>query len=100
MADVKVTYWKQIPVSVQVRGEGGDRSGLQLPPVYMETVDGIAMREGATSSTDYMKQFRYEKFTRDGSAKDIAAAVAEELQQKHPVQWLREQRRNAGLDGE
>lgn len=98
MAKVKVTYWREVPVSVMVRGDTpGDRASVQLPKIYMVTVDAIATRSGQTDSKSYTAGFRYENFERDGSAADLANRIAEELQTKHPKSWLQAQWRKAGI---
>lgn len=98
MAKVKVTYWREVPVSVMVRGAApDDRASVQLPKIYMVTVDAIATRSGQTDSKSYTAGFRYDSFDRDGSAAEIAAAVATELQEKYPKAWLQAQWRTAGI---
>jgi len=98
MAQVKVRYWKDIPVSVNVRGHEDDRANVQLPKIYMVTVDAVATREGLTGSKEYVAEFRNEDFERDGDASEIAETVAGELQDQYPSSWLREKRLQAGID--
>lgn len=101
MAKVKVTYWQDVPVSVMVRGETPeDRASVQLPKIYMVTVDAIATRTGQTGSKAYTSGFRYDNFERDGPAAEVAAQVAAELEARFPKSWLREQWRNAGVKPE
>lgn len=99
MARVKIRYWKEIPVSVHVTGEN-DKASVQLPKIYMVTVDAVATRTDLTSSGDYVAGFRTETLDRDGPAQAIAAAVIDELREKYPPSWLREQRKNAGIGAE
>ncbi len=99
MAKVKVTYWKEIPVSVMVKESRDNKANVQLPKIYMVTVDAVATKSGATSADDYAAGFRYEKSEQDcGDAKVLAEQLAAELVEKYPKEWLWEQRDNAGID--
>lgn len=99
MAKVKVTYWKDIPVSVMVKESRDNKANVQLPKIYMVTVDAVATKTGATSSDDYAAGFRYEKDERVcEDAKQLAEKIAEELVAKYPKEWLWQQRANAGID--
>ena len=97
MAKVKVRYWKDIPVSIFVKGDD-DKASMQLPKIYMVTVDAVATKIGLTGSREYAAEFRTEDFERSGNAQEIAETVAAELQQQCPGSWLREQRNSAGID--
>lgn len=98
MAEVKVTYWGEIPCSVMVKEGRGNRANVQLPKIYMVTVDAVATKSGATSAEDYAKGFRVEKSERDGEPAVLAQQIADELVAKYPREWLWEQRDKAGLD--
>lgn len=101
MAKVKVTYWRDVPVSVMVRGATPeDRASVPLPKIYMVTVDAIATRTGQTGSKEYTAGFRYDSFERDGPAADVATQVAADLETRFPKSWLREQWRSAGVKPE
>jgi len=99
MAKVKVTYWKEIPVSVMVKESRDNKANVQLPKIYMVTVDAVATKTGATSADDYAAGFRYEKEERDcEDAKVLAEQIAVELQEKYPKEWLLDMRQQAGID--
>lgn len=98
MAEVKVTYWGEIPCSVMVKEGRGNRANVQLPKIYMVTVDAVATKSGATSAEDYAKGFRVEKSERDGEPAVLAQQIADELVAKYPREWLWAQRDKAGLD--
>lgn len=101
MAKVKVTYWKEIPVSVMVKESRDNKANVQLPKIYMVTVDAVATKSGDTSADDYAAGFRYEKSEAVCSdAKELAEKIAAELVEKYPKEWLWEQRANAGIDEE
>ena len=100
MAEVKVTYWRDIPCSVQVKEGRGNRAGVELPKIYMVTVDSVATKTGAVSAEDYAAGFRIDKSERDsgGDLKLLAQQIADELVQQYPREWLWEQRDKAGVD--
>lgn len=98
MAEVKVTYWGDIPCSVMVKEGRGNRANVQLPKIYMVTVDAVATKSGATSAEDYAKGFRVEKFERDGEPAVLAQLIADELVAQYPREWLWAQRDKAGFD--
>lgn len=98
MAEVKVTYWREIPCSVQVKEGRGNRAGAELPKIYMVTVDSVATKTGAVSAEDYAAGFRVEKFDREGEPKVLAQQIVDELVARYPREWLWEQRDKAGID--
>jgi hypothetical protein len=98
MAKVKVTYWKEIPVSVMVKETRDNKANVQLPKIYMVTVDAVATKSGATSAADYAAGFRTEDSERECSdAKVLAEQIVKELEGKYPKEWLWEQRAKAGI---
>ena len=101
MAKVKVTYWKEIPVSVMVKETRENKANVQLPKIYMVTVDAVATKSGATSANDYAAGFRYEDSERECTdAKVLAEQIVAELEKKYPREWLWEQRAKAGITTE
>lgn len=98
MAEVKITYWREIPCSVMVKAGRGNRVNLQLPKIYMVTVDAVATKSGATSAEDYAAGFRVEKSEREGEPEALARQIADELVAKYPREWLWAQRDQAGID--
>ncbi len=98
MADVKVTYWDDIPCSVMVREGRGERFNIQLPKMFMVTVDAVAMKMGATNAEDYAKHFRVEKSEREGDPAALAQQIADELTAQYTREWLWARRDKAGLD--
>jgi len=101
MAKVKITYWKEIPVSVMVKESRDNKANIQLPKIYMVTVDAVATKTGATSSAEYAAGFRYEDSEQPcADAKALAAQIATDLEKKYPREWLWELRAKAGLNSE
>lgn len=58
VARIRVLYWKEIPVQVQVES-GGDRVSEMLDPRFQETVDAVAMFEGSMGSDAYLEGWEW-----------------------------------------
>ena len=88
MATYQILYWHDIPVQVRARDADG-RTGVQLPERFQETIDKAAMAAGLTGSEAYTEAFRWgDPQERAGTAQDIAAAVAAELDAEYPtIDW-------------
>ena len=80
MARYRIIRWKDIPSLVEADGPGGTVR-VQLSQRFQDLIDGVAMREGATESDTYLGGWtRDPDVERAGSAEDVAAAVAAELE--------------------
>ncbi len=80
MARYRIMYWKHIPQSFTVEGDGRTVK-KQLSQKIQNAIDSFAMAVGATSTTDYAKEFkRGEWIERDGSPEDVAEALLAELE--------------------
>jgi hypothetical protein len=88
MASYQILYWHDIPVQVRAKGAGG-RVSKQLPPRFQEAIDQAAMAAGLIGSDEYTEAFRWsDAQERDGSAEEVAAAVAGELDAQHGrINW-------------
>lgn len=82
MATYKILYWQEVPT--QVRAEDAtDEVTLALPPKFLEQIDRLAVLRGLQQADDYLAQWRWsEEEEREGSAQDVAQAVAAELEAK------------------
>ena len=76
MAQVRVMYWKEIPV--QVNAQDGDESvSVPLDPQFQEAVDSIAMFEGSAGSDEYLDGWDWCGFRAvEGGAEKAAHAAA------------------------
>jgi hypothetical protein len=73
-------YWKHIPQSLTVEGDGRSVK-QQLSQKIQDKIDAYAMAEGLTSTSDYAAQYkRGEWIERDGSPEEVAEAVLAELE--------------------
>ena len=72
MAKIRVLYWKEIPVQVQVES-GGDRVSEPLDHRFQEAVDAVAMFEGSMGSDAYLEGWEWVDQGRDsGDSRRIA----------------------------
>ncbi len=80
MARYRIMYWKHIPQSLTVEGDGRTVK-KQLSQKIQDKIDALAMAEGLTSSSDYAAQYkRGDWIERDGSPEEVAEAVLAELE--------------------
>jgi hypothetical protein len=57
MANLVITYWRDIPSAVSVK-IGRKEEKRMLDNRYMEAIDMAAMRDGATNTDDYLADWR------------------------------------------
>jgi hypothetical protein len=80
MARYRIMYWKHIPQSFTVEGDGRTIK-RQLSQKIQDKIDAYAMAEGLTSASDYANQFkRGEWMQRDGSPEEVADALHSQLE--------------------
>lgn len=72
--------WKDIPSLVEADGAEG-LVRVPLSARFQELIDALAMRDGATETEAYLEGWGQDADAeRDGSAQEVAAAVAAELE--------------------
>lgn len=80
MARYRIMYWKHIPQSFTVEGDGRTIK-QQLSQKIQDKIDAYAMAEGLTSTSEYAAQYkRGDWVERAGSPEDVAEAVLTELE--------------------
>jgi len=80
MARYRIFYWKHIPSSITVEGEGRTIK-KQLSQKIQNAIDAYAMAEGLTSTEDYSAQYRRgDWIEREGSPEEVAEALVSELE--------------------
>lgn len=57
MANLVITYWRDIPSAVSVKA-GRKEEKRMLDNRFMEAIDMAAMRDGATATDDYLADWR------------------------------------------
>lgn len=90
MTSYQILYWHDIPVQVRARDAAG-RASSPLPERFQEAIDLAAMSAGLIGSDEYTAAYQWgEAQEREGSAREVADAVAAELSAAHPtVDWRR-----------
>lgn len=80
MARYRITYWKEIPQSFTVEGDG-QTIKKELSQKAQNKIDAYAMALGLTSTTDYAKAYKRGSWTeREGAVEEVAAALLVELE--------------------
>jgi len=73
-------YWKHIPQSVTVEGDGRTVK-KELSQKLQNAIDAYAMAVGATSTTDYAREFKRGPWIeRDGTPEEVAETLLAELE--------------------
>ena len=80
MARYRIMYWKHIPQSFTVEGDGRTVR-KQLSQKVQNAIDAYAMAEGAISTTDYAAQYKRGAWVdREGAPEDVAETLLAELE--------------------
>jgi metal-dependent amidase/aminoacylase/carboxypeptidase family protein len=80
MARYRIMYWKHIPQSITVEGDGRTVK-KELSQKIQNVIDAYAMAAGLTSTTDYAREYkRGDWIERDGSPEEVAEALLSELE--------------------
>ena len=80
MAKYRIFYWKHIPSSITVEGDGRTVK-KQLSQKIQNAIDSYAMAEGLTGTTDYAAQYKRGPWIeREGAPEEVADALLSELE--------------------
>ena len=80
MSKYRIMYWKHIPQSFTVEGDGRTIK-KQLSQKIQDKIDAYAMAEGLTSASDYSAQYkRGDWIEHDGSPEEVADALLSQLE--------------------
>lgn len=80
MARYRIMYWKHIPQSFIVEGDG-QTIKKQLSQKVQDKIDAYAMVEGLTSTSDYANQYkRGDWIEQEGSAEEVADTLLSQLE--------------------
>jgi len=80
MTKYRIMYWKHIPQSFTVEGDGRTIK-KQLSQKIQDKIDAYAMAINATSAADYSAQYKRGDWTeRDGTPEEVAEALLAELE--------------------
>jgi len=80
MTTVRITYWRDIPMLVTARDEGGEIS-VPLGPAFQDLVDRVAMQDGLAGEDAYLAEWHVgPPEPAVGAAAAAAASRARELE--------------------
>ena len=80
MARYRIMYWKHIPQSFTVEGDGRTVK-KQLSQKIQNAIDAYAMAVGLSSASDYSSQFkRGDWIERDGTPEAVAETLLSDLE--------------------
>jgi hypothetical protein len=80
MARYRIFYWKHIPSSIVVEGDGRTIK-KQLSQKIQNAIDAYAMASGLTSTDEYSAQYKRGNWVeRAGPPEEVAEALAAELE--------------------
>jgi hypothetical protein len=83
VAHYRIVAWKEIPASVEAR-DGVDAVTLPLSERFQALIDSLAMQGGAHAEDAYLEHWGTTAGERAGSAREVGAAVAAELEERFP----------------
>lgn len=81
MARYRVIAWKDIPASVEAR-DGVEAVTLPLSERFQALIDSLAMQLGVHAEDAYLEHWGATEGERDGSAREVGAAVVAELEDR------------------
>ena len=85
MASYQIVVWKGIPASVEARDEA-ETVTVQLSERFQMLIDSVAMQLGLHDSDAYIELWTREApQERAGSARQVADAIAAELEERFPA---------------
>ncbi len=80
MAKYRIMYWKHIPQSITVEGDGRTIK-KQLSDKIQNKIDAYAMAEGLTSTSDYASQYkRGDWIEHAGAPEEVADTLLSQLE--------------------
>ena len=83
MTRYRIMYWKHIPQSFTVEGNGRTIK-KQLSQKIQDKIDAYAMAEGLTSTSEYAAQYkRGDWIERDGAPEAVAEALLAQLEEEY-----------------
>ncbi len=88
MAQVRIMYWKEIPVQIKTV-QGSESYSKLLDKRFQAAVDAIAMMDGSISTDEYIEAWQWgEPFEKEGSITEAANIIAKEYNTKMPTDFV------------
>ena len=82
MASYRIIAWQDIPASVEAR-DGQDSITVPLSERFQALIDSVAMQQGVHDDA-YLEAWGATDGERAGSAREVVAAIAAELEERFP----------------
>jgi hypothetical protein len=80
MAKYQILYWQDLPSLVDASDDTGHHK-IELSPRFQALIDHVAMESGLAGTDAYLEEWkRGASEERDGSAEEVAKAIAEEFE--------------------
>ena len=99
MAELTVIRWRDIPMQVVARGDGGTSARALLPERFQEAVDAAAMVAGLIGSDDYTEQMAMDRRPCGDDLDAEVAAIAAVLEAEWADEVLKGAIRAGGIKG-
>ena len=81
-------YWKEIPAQVQAEDESGQVS-RPLDDRFQQGLDAVSMFDGSGGGDEYLVAWQWGEYGEmEGSAEEVAAAVAERFNKSFPKNFV------------
>ena len=88
MTQVRIMYWKEIPVQVQARDDSGTVS-RQLDPRFQQGVDSVALFDGSAGADEYLMAWEWGEYAdAEGTASEAADTLATHLNHNFPQDFV------------
>jgi Virulence factor len=80
VATYRILYWQEVPSQIKAE-DGEDEVTLPLSAKFLTAIDRLAMERGLAQADDYLAQWQWsEEEEREGSAREVAEALAAEFE--------------------
>lgn len=94
----QIVYWRDIPAQVKVRS-GRERVARQLSARFQEAIDEAAMLARATSSDDYLDDWRASEWQPgEGALEILAETLVAEIEAAYTPKRLEALKSNRGYE--
>lgn len=96
----QIVYWRDIPAQVRLRS-GRERLSRSLPPRFQEAIDSAAMVGRATSTDDYLEEWRSSEWLTgegDPDPERFADDLVAQLESDYPPARLEDLMKHEGRE--
>ena len=100
--EYQIVYWRDIPAQIKVRS-GRDRLGRELPERFQKAIDWAAMASNATSTDDYLEEWRSSSWQSSHSGAteaglpEAAELIIQQIDAEYPAERLQSIMVNKGF---